>query len=387
MRPKIIYLFPAISFGGAERINLNFLEHVRRDSFNIQPVVLVRPWEKDNHITKRLVELDYRLLEIPVALTPSQQQKDRFRLLRALRLFLQELLHDSVQLIHSHGYFADFLAFFASCSQKIPCISTCHGFISTDAKLRFYNKVDMLLLNGFDCIIAVSEALRVQLIGHIIHPGRIVTVPNTPAIPSPKPRPAQDRLQHNVLDIVANDILLGYVGRLSEEKGLPILISAFRRVQTLHAHVKLVLVGDGPLRKSLKKMVDELGLADSVIFAGFQESVEPWLYLMDIFVLPSRMEGTPLSLLEAMAVGLPCIATDVGGVSKIMTHEKDGLLIESDSIFALENAIMHLIKQPKLRTELGKNARHTIETKFSIKQWARDIEILYHSIISRHTNH
>ncbi|GLI35879.1 hypothetical protein DAMNIGENAA_33120 [Desulforhabdus amnigena] len=155
----------------------------------------------------------------------------------------------------------------------------------------------------------------------------------------------------------------------------------------MHAHVKLVLVGDGPLRKSLKKMVDELGLADSVIFAGFQESVEPWLYLMDIFVLPSRMEGTPLSLLEAMAVGLPCIATDVGGVSKIMTHEKDGLLIESDSIFALENAIMHLIKQPKLRTELGKNARHTIETKFSIKQWARDIEILYHSIISRHTNH
>jgi colanic acid/amylovoran biosynthesis glycosyltransferase len=156
------------------------------------------------------------------------------------------------------------------------------------------------------------------------------------------------------------------VARISFEKGLSFLVDAVGLLKSRGLDVRLVLAGDGPDRGALEALVRELGLANHVTFLGFQTEaqVRDVLAASDVFVLPSYVEGVPVSAMEAMAVGVPVIATNVGGTSELIEDGHSGLLIRPSDAESICNAVMKLNADPKLAEKLSRNGRAKVEAEF-----------------------
>jgi glycosyltransferase involved in cell wall biosynthesis len=144
------------------------------------------------------------------------------------------------------------------------------------------------------------------------------------------------------------------------------MIKATQQLRAAGLPVKLLLVGDGPERPALTELTQQLDLTDTVIFTGFQNQPGDYLGLMDVFLLPSFTEGTSMTLLEAMSLGIPTVATLVGGTPEIVEDKETGFLIESDDQEAFTSAIKKLLDQPEERGRIGNAAKLRFEQKFSV---------------------
>lgn len=173
--------------------------------------------------------------------------------------------------------------------------------------------------------------------------------------------------------------VVGIVARLTEEKRHCDLFQAFAEVVRTFNDAKLLIVGDGEKRKELEALTKEKGLLDKVEFAGFQEDVLPYLERMDLFVLPSRTEGTPLTIFEAMARELPIVATNVGGIPDIVQHNETGLVVEPGRPSELARAISRMLSNPEKMRAMGRKARERVLRDFHPDNFIRKHEALYES--------
>ncbi len=173
------------------------------------------------------------------------------------------------------------------------------------------------------------------------------------------------------------------VARLCYQKGIDILLQAWRLVQQESAQARLILVGSGPLQSQLERLAHALGIANSVEFVGTQSDVLAQLHRGGIAVLPSRFEGMPNAVLEAMACGLPCVATRVSGSEDIISHRVNGLLVEPEDYHSLAQALLTLLGEPGLAQKYGHAARATIEQHYSLEH----ITDLYIQLYQRITDH
>lgn len=166
-----------------------------------------------------------------------------------------------------------------------------------------------------------------------------------------------------------------FVGRLAAVKGIAVLLRAFAGVQERHPDARLTLIGDGVERPALEALASTLGLAESVTFAGpkTQAEVAETLATADLFVLPSFAEGVPVVLMEAMASGLPVIATRIAGISELVEEGVAGRLVPPGSDAALAEAITALLDDPAARTAMGKAGRAQVEDAFDIAKEAAKI--------------
>jgi glycosyltransferase involved in cell wall biosynthesis len=173
------------------------------------------------------------------------------------------------------------------------------------------------------------------------------------------------------------DFVFGYVGRLSEEKGLDHLLQAAGELRVEASTSRILLVGDGPRRQDLEEAARGRGILDRVHFAGFQRDTSGWYRAMDAFVLPSLTEGTPMALLEAMAQGLPVVGTSVGGVPAVVTHGENGLLVPPADAAALGGALTQLASDVQLRRRLSAGALRTVRERYSVEAWTREVRNMY----------
>ena len=171
------------------------------------------------------------------------------------------------------------------------------------------------------------------------------------------------------------------ISRLSYEKGIDVLLQAWYLVQRQMPQARLIIVGDGPLQPQLVCMVEALGIADSVEFTGAQSNIPAQLQRGSIGVLPSRHEGMPNAVLEAMACGLPCVATRVSGSEDIIEHGVNGLLVEIEDYQRMAHALLTLLTDPVVTRKYGKAARSTIEKKYSLAHVTNMYEQLYHKMM------
>lgn len=154
-----------------------------------------------------------------------------------------------------------------------------------------------------------------------------------------------------------------FVGRLHNVKGLPHLLEAFRRVEESHLEVRLTIVGKGPMEKDLKEKAEALSIDDSIEFLGEidHDELPNYYRCADIFVLPSLSEGLSNVIMEAMACGLPVVATDVGGNSELIESEKGGFLVDPGDSEELTRSLIDLIEHPEFRKEMGDFNRDLIK--------------------------
>lgn len=380
---KVAYVLTPITFGGSEKVSLNFLQNVDRDKFDIEPIMFLRPWENDNFFEEKIKRLKFESHSIPVS---NSAEGELFRVLRSLLELKKIVGKRQYDLMHTHGYMADILGLAAARTSGIPIVSTCHGFIRGGRKLALYNQLDLIALGFFDKVIAVSDSIRNDWLLNKVRHDRIRVIENSTTFPASLIDTAKNNLdirdsKRKTAGVEPGEILLGYSGRLSPEKGVVDLISALKLLVESGMSIKLVLLGDGPQRAELEDLVAINMMADRVCFAGFQADVECWLAAFDIFVLPSHSEGTPLALLEAMSLGVPCIATAVGGVPKIVDSGIDGILVPSGSPNEICNAVYSLCAVKEKREIMAGNARQKIALKYNINNWTAKIENEYLEVI------
>ena len=173
------------------------------------------------------------------------------------------------------------------------------------------------------------------------------------------------------------------MGRLSEEKRHLDLLQAFKRVTQLYPASRLLIVGEGYMRETLERRTTELHLSEKVIFAGFQTDVFKYLRTMDLFVLPSRTEGFGIVLLEAMAAGLPVVATKVGGIPEIVVDNDTGLLVEPGSWQDLSEAMLKLLSDPSALRTMGHKGQERVMTHFSESKFVTAHEDFYDMCLAR----
>jgi len=173
-----------------------------------------------------------------------------------------------------------------------------------------------------------------------------------------------------------NQVVFGAVGRMSPEKNHENLIRAFAQVRRRHSNAFLRLLGSGPLEAKLKELAHELGIDECVDFRGFGHDVPGFLKDLDVFVLPSDSEGLPLSLLEAVASGVPVVATSVGGVPRVVDSTRSGWLSPPANPDALARAMEEALVSGD-RIDRGERARLLVEKQYSAKRMAEDYDRLY----------
>ena len=177
--------------------------------------------------------------------------------------------------------------------------------------------------------------------------------------------------------------IVGVVARLSDEKDHATLIRALHLLGPAHGEMQLAFAGEGPTRDSLESLCRDLGLRPRVHFLGTQHDVRPMLAACDLFVLPSHTEGTPVSLLEAMAAKLPCIGTRVGGIPDVIQHRRTGLLVPPRAERSLADMIHAVFDDRHSAAAIGQAARRHVEAEFSLHVVAQRYERLYESSASK----
>jgi glycosyltransferase involved in cell wall biosynthesis len=384
IKKRIAYIATPIEFGGAEKVSLNFLRNVDRDQFQVCPILFIRPWEKKNVFLQEMNKKNYRVHQVPVATKPRNEGRDHFRLIRCFKIIFFILVKGRFNLVHTHGYFADIITIPIANLLRIPIISTCHGFIANDRKLKRYNLIDRIVLRFSDKIIAVSKEIKNELLKSGIKESHIKVVLNAVQTDIDNNVLAQDRdKKRQLLNINEKDFVLGYIGRLSKEKGIQYLIEAAVILNESDIPIKVLIIGEGPEKRESEYLVKQRGLEGKIFFTGFQSNVNKWIPAMDVFVLPSLIEGTPMALLEAMACRIPIVASAVGGVPQIIDSGKEGILVSPAKPEEIATGIKTLYNDASLRENFVRAAQKKVKSNFDIKEWTKKIEAEYLKVIKK----
>lgn len=362
---RVALLATSVDFGGIERVVLGLVEHMD-PTVELVPIVFTRtdtdPGPFFDRLRARGAACERLLVNVwkPTAvLNPLVNLWQAAVLLRRGRF----------DLIHAHGYRADVFAYALSKLLRIPTVSTCHGFVNNDAKLTFYNALDHRVLRSFDRVIAVSSKMKQDLLGQGLRDDRVKVVTNAVAPVSADLLRQMRASTRAGLGLNDDETVIGFVGRLSEEKGAGYLVEAAGRLHRAGRRIRVLLVGDGPQRQATESLAARHGVTAAVVFTGFQSDTSALYAAMDVFVLPSLTEGTPMALLEAMSHGVPVVASAVGGVPAVVTHRENGYLVPAGNAVALADQLAELMDASEATAQVAQRGRGDVTARFGVKDW------------------
>lgn len=294
-------------------------------------------------------------------------------------------------IVHCHSSKAGFLARFASKILQVPVvIYTPHAFsfFSNNGSIRrlFHVYLEKLAAKFCDSIICVSQSEKRTAVGFNVAPeNKFKVIPN--AINLRRIKSAQKiDLSEKYPEIIRNsDIIISTVGRLSFQKAPDLFVKAASIVAKKFDNAKFFYIGQGELRKSVEKLALKLGLNSRIIFTGYRNDVLDILKSSHIFVLCSRYEGLPYSILEAMALKLPVVATDVTGTSELVITNKTGILVPPENTDAIAQAMIYLIRHPEKRIKLGLAGYTHVFENHNLKTMIHSTEQFYKAMLHNKT--
>jgi len=367
---NVLHIYQNSKIGGVQQQFLSLLKAYDRDVFN--PIFCCLGPEEE--ISKEIERIDIET----VALNRVRYHRFSPGIVRDLyRLMKQKNIH----IVRTHRYRANLYGRLAALLSGVPVkIISLHDNYRKDLRLerRIVNKI---LLKATDKIVAVSESIRKDIIKYDgIDSSKILVIPN--GIDTERFNPEGNFADiRKGFSIKESDIVLGFVGRVVPAKGLEYLIDALPFLKKEFKNIKLLITGEGSTMERLKKKAKENNVHDSIIFTGKRRDIPDILSCTDIFVMPSVAEGLPNALLEAMAMGKPIVATEVGGIPEVIKNRHSGFLVPPRNPEALATAIKDLISNEQLAAKMGQAARHIVLDNLSIKAIAQKWQTLYLSIL------
>jgi len=232
-----------------------------------------------------------------------------------------------------------------------------------------------------ECFVAASNAIRQMLIGDGIDPSRVVTVYEGIDLHRVQAEPAANI--HAELWLPTHAPIVGAVAALTQEKGHRYLIEAAALVVREVPDARFVILGEGELRPSLERQIRELHLDKHVLLPGFRADILSFIKSFDVFVMSSLFEGLGTSLLDAMALSKPTVASDTGGIPEVVAHGETGLLVPPRDAKELAAAISKLLKDPDRRERMGRAGLDRVRRLFSAEEMVEKTLAVYRAIAGK----
>jgi glycosyltransferase involved in cell wall biosynthesis len=274
----------------------------------------------------------------------------------------------------------------ASHVAKIPVVLSIHNAFPVHSFHPWYDKLLAEAYSSVAGIYAVSRSAMDHydaVFGRYIRPGTVRRViPNFVDTDDFLPSPERRALFRSVRGIPADALVLGSVGRLSDQKRPEALVKVFARLRKEFPNLHLVLVGDGPLKAAIEELVRALGLMHCVHITGYVEDVEDVIPAFDVHVLLSSREGFGIATAEAMACGIPVVGSDVPGTADILSAMVGGRLVPLDDEDAIVAVLRTLLRSPDERANMGAIARQTAERCYSAQIWKKNVLAFYSEVLS-----
>ncbi|MEP0828054.1 MAG: glycosyltransferase [bacterium] len=303
----------------------------------------------------------------------------------ALRQILQYIIESGIELICTHDYRSHILSYWATRKLrkqgKVRWIAFSRGWTSDTLRVQVYTMLEKFFVRFADHIVAVSGAQRERLRRLLIPPDKISVVFNSIDVGNLK-RIEGENLRSRY-DFPPDSIILLSAGRFSSEKGQAILIEAMKIALASEARLRLILYGDGPELASVRMKVKNFKLEDKILLPGFEKNLLSHLKGADLLVNPSLSEGLPNIVLEAMALGVPVVATAVGGVPEIITDGIEGRLVPPGDAVRLAEAIIGMARSPQDAAMMADSARQRIQEEFSFESQMIALRAVYQRFGSR----
>lgn len=352
---KIVQVIPCFTLGGAETMCENLIYALSKNGHCVSVISL---YPEHTPITKRLESNGFQItyLDKKLGLDISMISK-----------IAKVLKKEKPDVVHTHLDCIKYAVPAARIAGVKNCVHTVHNMADKEAAGLAMRINRVFYKSGWSVPVALSNAIQKTIAEYYtLEKASIPIIYNGIDISKCAPKPGY---------ALHDPITITHIGRFSEQKNHIGLIDAFFQLHERYPNTMLQLVGDGDLRPNIEKYVGEKNLSDRVSFLGHRDNVYDILHDTDIFVLPSLYEGFPMTIIEAMASGVPVIASEVGGVPDMIEHNQNGKLVPCDPNLVCQ-ACAELIEDEQLRQRLGQQGLKKSQ-EFSSDEMAKNYIALY----------
>ncbi len=299
------------------------------------------------------------------------------RLYGCLPMLAKFIRENKIDLIHAHTRITQVMGVCLKKTTGCPYVSTCHGFYKTRWVRRFFPCWG-------DAVIAISQAVGEHLHNDFkVDQSKIHCVHNGINVEKFSLRDEATKLEKRKEFGIGNEPVIGIIARLADVKGHDVLIRAMAKIIQSFPTSKLFIVGEGREEDRLKNLTGQLRLKESIRFVPTVNQTASILPLFDIFALPSLEEGFGISAIEAQAVGLPVVASRVGGLPELIQDGQTGILVPPKDVHALAGAIIHLLQNKEYAKDMGLKARKFIEENFSMERMVKETIDVYQTVLAQ----
>jgi glycosyltransferase involved in cell wall biosynthesis len=367
--PRLLLAVDSLEVGGAERHVVDLALALHRKGYGVEVACSVAGG------------LSEPLEAAGVPVWPLTGRLVKRRVSPAYARGIRRLLRGGgFDLVHAHIFASAAAAAIATLGKGLPLVITEH----TEASLQTWRTrwISRWAHRRARRTIAVSTPIERRLIERDGVPSDLVTLIPNAVIPAPDETPDS---AGTLPDGWLEGPLVGVVARLQPEKGVANFLQAATRVSRIFPKASFLVIGDGPLREELLSLAERLGISKRVRFLGYRTDSRALMGLMDVLVVPSLTEGSPLIVLEAMAAGIPVVASAVGGIPDQLRNGQEGILVPPDDPDALGEALGALLRDPAYARRLGETGRLRTENEFSHETLVRRIEVVYRAALDGDT--
>ncbi|MHA1268008.1 MAG: glycosyltransferase family 4 protein [Candidatus Helarchaeota archaeon] len=383
---NILHIIDATRFGGAQKIAFE-ISNYSQSTNNKFHFLLINRSDRKHQMVRLLEKSGIPFVE---SNTYNVRQIPSFRIARFIEAwqvaihFIKAVVKFNISLVHIHIYQFFYLIPLFQLLRifNLRFIWTLHGDVNYSIAVR--RKINKLLKkmknkNNWVQITQVSEHINRDLSAMWVNEGiNQLVIANGIDLNKLSFSAQARKTLRDQMDITEKDILIGTVGRIEHEKGIDILINAFERLSE-KKNIKLVIIGDGSLFEDFQALIKSKLLGENVFLVGAKNNIPEWLSAFDVYVQSSRAEGLSLAILEALAVGLAIVATDVGGTMDLLDNGQAGILVPPDSPEELAKAIQQLVDEKETRETLASKAVEQAQ-KFSLNKMLESYQEIYQSI-------
>jgi len=375
-RPRLLFLsLSSRQFGGGEAYLLNLLDH-----FRLKSDVFIACARENPLMIQRVTQRGLPVLELSLGYR---------HLVANTRSLAAWHAQEGFHLVHANGRRSQLFGALLSRRTGLPLVGadlvanlnwegSAAGIVQ-NLLAALLNR--LLVVPRCDRILVLCEHMRRESLRWLrVPPDRLVTVYNAvdPDFFAPQ---ARDEALAESLGIPPQVPVIGCVARFVSHKGQRTLIEATARLAR-NSPARVLLVGDGPDEADLRRQIREQGLEDRFVLTGFPADLRPYLALMDVVVLPSRSEGLPTALLQAMSMERPVIGTDIQGIPELIRPGENGFLFPPGRIDLLESHLKSLLEDPQASRRMGRAGRERVLSTFSLPVMLEKIETIYREVLS-----
>jgi len=376
-RVRVLHLIHSACHGGIESALLNWVTHFDQERFDVRVACFAFDRNREEPFLRASREAGVEVWKVPWSIT-----KPFFKCARAVAELVRR--HE-IDIVHTHGYYADAVGALAARSVAVKTVATVYVWGKYEFKRQLLQIMDQVALRFVDKVTAHCEDTARKTARRGISGERIsVLFAGFPGKRAPLP-PEERQRRRLAAGLSQDDYLLLNVARIDPEKAHDQLLRSFRVIHERCPRARLWIcgVGSARLEEELQQLRERLNLTSSVEFLGFRQDLWSLLDLADIMVHPSHVEGVPIALCHGMAAELPIVVSDVGGVGEIIKHGQTGWLVPENDEAAFAEAVVRLIREPARARELARNARHFIQTEYSIEAAVERVAHIYDEVLGR----